>query len=126
MRFGVMMIVLGLAGCDGSSAIAPKHNIGDRLKLLEEAWACDAAARDELDKQHDRKAFGEVMRRMWQAGRCHPLPPGTLVDVIDVALVSGRTEIRVKGKPDAWWMTTPVLNLYSEKVGSWRQSSAAR
>lgn len=126
MRFAVAVIVLGLAGCDGSSTMAPKHNVGDRLRLTSESWACDAKARDDLDAQHDRKAFGELMQRLYEAKRCLPLQPGTVVDVIDMALVSGRTEVRVKGRPDSRWMMSLVLDRNSERAGSWRTSDATR
>lgn len=124
MRFALAVIVLGgLAGCDGSNTMAPKHTVGDRMRLTSESWACDAEARDDLDRQHDRKAFGELMQRFYEAKRCLPLQPGTVVDVIGMALIKGRTEVRVKGRPDSRWMMSSVLDLYSEPAGSWRAAA---
>lgn len=129
MRWAMMMVVgwsVGLAGCDDTAVRAPNHNIGDRLKLTGEAWACDSKARDDLDKQHDRKAFGELMHRFHQANRCLPLQPGTVVDVISMALFSGRTEVRVKESPESRWMMSIVLDRFSTPAGSWRTSDAGR
>ena len=113
------LLMSGTGDRIGSSAQKVKHVIGDRVEIASETWACDKAARSELGQQHDRDAFKTLMLRFHRSGRCLPLQPGSVVDVIGVALFDGGTEIRMKGKPERWWVTTGVLDKTGRKIGTW-------
>jgi len=125
MRRAVLILAIAvLAGCDGSSSGASSQSIkftgGDRVSLTGEIWGCrDEKARDELDAQHDINAYRTLMSRFAQADRCRPIRAGTTIDVISVALWSGRTQARVVGQPDAWWLSTARLSKEGTKTGSW-------
>ena len=125
MRRAVLILAIAvLAGCDGSGGESSKVKFvgGDRVSLAGEIWGCrDQKARDELDAQHDINAYRTLMGRFVQADRCRPIRAGSKLDVISVALWSGRTEARLVGKPDAWWLSTSRLGEEGTKIGSWQQ-----